>query len=146
MEQIDYDVDEFMDYCTSKNLATNTIGSYEQTLRLFTQYLKEKYKVKSAGDTKELRIREYIKYLHERGKCTVARIKEIKHSRKVVGFIDDINFNKLLKCFDLSKFHEYRDYIISLLIFDTGMRLGETLLIKESDIDFAKRTTLTHVK
>ena len=146
MEQIDYDVDEFMDYCTSKNLATKTIGSYEQTLRLFTQYLKEKYKVKSAGDTKELRIREYIKYLHERGKYTVARIKEIKHSRKVVGFIDDINFNKLLKCFDLSKFHEYRDYIISLLIFDTGMRLGETLLIKESDIDFAKRTTLTHVK
>ena len=75
MEQIDYDVDEFMDYCTSKNLATKTIGSYEQTLRLFTQYLKEKYKVKSAGDTKELRIREYIKYLHERGKYTVARIK-----------------------------------------------------------------------
>ncbi len=146
MEQIDYDVDEFMDYCTSKNLATKTIGSYEQTLRLFTQYLKEKYKVKSAGDTEELHIREYIKYLQERGKYTVARIKEIKHSRKVVGFIDDINFNKLLKCFDLSKFHEYRDYIISLLIFDTGMRLGETLLIKESDIDFAKRTTLTHVK
>lgn len=192
MEQIDYDVDEFMDYCTSKNLATKTIGSYEQTLRLFTQYLKEKYKVKSAGDTKELHIREYIKYLQERGKYTVvsnqntklinfpenrddygkkigistinnyirnikvffnylydnryisqnpvARIKEIKNSRKVVGFIDDINFNKLLKCFDLSKFHEYRDYIISQLIFDTGMRLGETLLIKESDIDFTKRT------
>ena len=192
MEQIDYDVDEFMDYCTSKNLATKTIGSYEQTLRLFTQYLKEKYKIKSASDTRELHIREYIKYLQERGKYTVvsnqntkfinfpenrddygkkigistinnyirnikvffnylydnryisqnpvARIKEIKHSRKVVGFIDDINFNKLLKCFDLSKFHEYRDYIVSQLIFDTGMRLGETLLIRESDIDFAKRT------
>lgn len=35
MEQIDYEVDEFIDYCTSKNLSTKTIGSYEQTLRLF---------------------------------------------------------------------------------------------------------------
>ena len=32
MEQIDYDVDEFIDYCTSKNLSTKTIGSYEQTI------------------------------------------------------------------------------------------------------------------
>lgn len=191
-EQIDYDVDEFMDYCTSKNLATKTIGSYEQTLRLLVQYLKDKYKVKSAGDTKELHIREYIKYLQERGKYTVVsnqnskiinfpenredygkkisittinnyirnikvfynylyenryimtnpveRIKEIKCARKVVGFIDDINFNKLLRVFDLSKFHEYRDYIVAQLIFDTGMRLGETLLIEETDIDFTKRT------
>lgn len=193
-EQIDYDVDEFMDYCSSKNLSTKTIGSYEQTLRLLAQYLKDKHKVKSAGDTKELHIREYIKYLKERGKYTVvnnqnskiinfpenredygkkistttinnyirnikvfynylyenryitsnpvARIKEIKCARKVVGFIDDTNFNKLLKVFDLSKFHEYRDYIVAQLIFDTGMRLGETLLIKETDIDFTKRTIL----
>lgn len=68
MEQIDYDVDEFMDYCTSKNLSTKTIASYEQTLRLLAQYLKNNHKVKSAGDTKELHIREYIKYLKERVK------------------------------------------------------------------------------
>lgn len=194
MEQIDYDIDEFMDYCTSKNLSTKTIGSYEQTLRLLAHYLKEKHKVKSARDTKELHIREYIKYLQERGKYTVVnnqnskiinflenredygkkietttinnyirsikvfynylyenryittnpvvRIKEIKCVRKVIGFIDDSNFNRLLKIFDLSKFHEYRDYIVAQLIFDTGMRLGETLLIEETDIDFTKRTIL----
>lgn len=194
MEQIDYEVDEFIDYCTSKNLLTKTIGSYEQTLRLLTQYLKDNYKVKSAGDTKKLHIREYIKYLQERGKYTVvsnqnskiinfpenredygkkistttinnyirnikvfynylyenryimtnpvARIKEIKCARKVVGFIDDENFNRLLKAFDLSKFHEYRDYVVAQLIFDTGMRLGETLAIEETDIDFIRRTIL----
>lgn len=32
MEKIDYDVDEFIDYCTSKNLSIKTISSYEQTL------------------------------------------------------------------------------------------------------------------
>lgn len=194
MEKIDYDIDDFMDYCTAKNLAEKTINSYEQTLRLLSRYLIEVQNVKSAEDTKELHIREYIKYLQDRGKYTVTsneetkninfpenredygkkieittinnyirnikvfynylyknryitsnpvtRIKEIKCSRKVVGFIKNDEFNRLLRIFDLSKFHEYRDYIITQLIFDTGMRLGETLLIKEKDIDYINRTIL----
>lgn len=194
MKKIDYDIDDFMDYCTAKNLAEKTINSYEQTLRLLSRYLIEVQNVKSAEDTKELHIREYIKYLQDRGKYTVTsneetkninfpenredygkkieittinnyirnikvfynylyknryitsnpvtRIKEIKCSRKVVGFIKNDEFNRLLRIFDLSKFHEYRDYIITQLIFDTGMRLGETLLIQEKDIDYINRTIL----
>lgn len=194
MEKIDYDIDDFMDYCTVKNLAEKTINSYEQTLRLLSRYLIEVQNVKSAEDTKELHIREYIKYLQDRGKYTVTsneetkninfpenredygkkieittinnyirnikvfynylyknryitsnpvtRIKEIKCSRKVVGFIKNDEFNRLLRIFDLSKFHEYRDYIITQLIFDTGMRLGETLLIQEKDIDYINRIIL----
>lgn len=192
MLQIDYDIDDFIDYCDVKRLSKKTITSYEQTLRLFAMYLKNECEVKEAGDVKEIHVREYIKYLTERGKYTVvaddnskkfnfpenredykkevskttinnyvrnikvffnylyenryirqnpiARIKQLKNSRKIVGYIDDVNMNKLLKCFNLSLFHEYRDYIITQLIFDTGMRLGETLLIKETDIDFVRRT------
>lgn len=72
----------------------------------------------------------------------IRRVKQLKNQRKVVGYIEDINMNKLFKSFDLLKFHEYRDYVIAQLIFDTGMRIGETLLIKETDIDFIKRTIL----
>lgn len=192
MEQIDYDVDDFMTYCQVKNLARKTIQSYEQTLRLFADFLKTECKIKEAGEVKELHIRNYINHLQERGKYTVVanentrktnfpehrqdykkeiskttinnyirnikvffnymyesryinnnpikRVKQLKNQRKVVGYIDDVNMNKLLKSFDLSKFHEYRDYVITNLIFDTGMRLGETLLIKETDIDFVRRT------
>lgn len=194
MEQIDYDIDDFMTYCEVKNLSKKTISSYEQTLRLFAIFLKNECKVKEAGEVKEIHIREYIKQLQERGKYTVVanentkkvnfpenrkdyqkevskttinnyirnikvffnymydnryisnnpirRVKQLKNQRKVVGYIDDTNMNKLLKSFDLSKFHEYRDYTIAQLIFDTGMRIGETLLIKEADIDFVKRTIL----
>lgn len=194
MEQIDYDIDDFMTYCEVKNLSQKTLRSYEQTLRLFAQYLKEKFNIKEAGQVKEIHIREYIKYLQERGKYTVVsnentkkinfpenredykkeiskttinnyirnikvffnymydnryinnnpikRVRQLKNQRKVVGYIDDTNMNKLLKSFDLSKFHEYRDYVIAQLIFDTGMRIGETLLIKEEYIDFVRRTIL----
>ena len=43
MEQIDYDIEDFMTYCEVKNLSQKTLRSYEQTLRLFAQYLKEKF-------------------------------------------------------------------------------------------------------
>ena len=192
LEQIDYDIDDFMNYCEVKNLSKKTISSYEQTLRLFAMYLKMEKGVKEAEAVKELHIREYIKYLQERGKYTVVanenskktnfpenrvdykeqitkttinnyirnikvffnymydnryintnpirRVRQLKNARKVVGYIDDVNMNKLLKSFDLSKFHEYRDYVVTQSIFDTGMRLGETLLIKETDIDYVRRT------
>lgn len=194
MEQIDYDIDDFITYCEVKNLSKKTISSYEQTLRLFAIYLKRECNVKEAGDTKEIHIMQYIKHLKERGKYTVVanentkmvnfpenrvdyqkevskttinnyirnikvfynymyenryinnnpirRVKQLKNQRKVVGYIEDVNMNKLFRCFDLSKFHEYRDYVIAKLIFDTGMRIGETLLLKETDIDFVKRTIL----
>lgn len=68
-------------------------------------------------------------------------IKTIETPRKVVGYMADKDFNNLLECFDLSKFHEYRDYGITQLIFDTGMRLGECLAIRDAtDIDFQNRT------
>ena len=33
----------FMDYCRSKQLRPKTMASYEQTLKLFSRWLKEKY-------------------------------------------------------------------------------------------------------
>lgn len=194
MEQIDYDIDEFMTYCEVKGLSQKTMKSYDQTLRLFALYLKREHNLKEAEQVREIHIREYVKNLQERGKYTVVtnantklinfpehredykkeiskttinnylrnikvffnymydnryittnpirRIKQLKNQRKVLGFINDTNMNKLLNNFDLSKFHEYRDYVIAQLIFDTGMRIGETLLIKETDIDYTKRTIL----
>ena len=41
MEKIDLEVDDFINYCDYKNLSVKTIGSYEQTLRLFIRYLQE---------------------------------------------------------------------------------------------------------
>lgn len=63
MEQIDYDIDDFMTYCEVKNLSKKTISSYEQRLRLFAMFLKRKFNVKEAGEVKEIHIREYIKHL-----------------------------------------------------------------------------------
>lgn len=50
------------------------------------------------------------------------------------------NIKKLIKVLDLSKFHEFRDFTIINLIFDTGMRLNETLNLTIHDIELIRRT------
>ena len=70
----------------------------------------------------------------------VRKIKFLKAQRTKKAFIKDIDFYRLLKSLDTTKFHEYRDYIIIELVFDTGMRIGETLEIDiETDLDLDNR-------
>lgn len=78
MEQIDYDVDDFLCYCEAKNLSKKTLNSYEQTLRLLVQYLKTTYKIAEAKQVKEKHLREYIKYIQERGKYSVVANERTK--------------------------------------------------------------------
>ena len=176
MEKIDLEIDDFINYCDYKNLSTKTIGSYEQTLRLFIRYLQDVCNITSTEQVKEQTIKNYLQNVKERGKYTAVsndntkkfncpqnrqdfgkkvslatvnnytrnlrvKIKPTRTPRKVVGYLNDTEFSRLLKCFDLSKFHEYRDYVVTQLIFDTGMRVGECLMIRdETDINFAERT------
>ena len=193
MEKMDLEIDDFMNYCEYRNLSKKTLLSYEQTLRLFSRYLIDTYKINRSEQVTQQIILNYINDTKERGKYTVVanentkktnnpqnrgdygkkvsivtlnnyirnlkvyfnymyenriikknptqKIKLIHVPRKAKGYMNDIEFNNLLKCFDLSRFHEYRDCVITELLFDTGMRLGECLLIKEkTDINFAERT------
>jgi integrase/recombinase XerD len=194
LQQFSKQIDEFMFYCDTKGLSKKTMSSYEQTLRLFSRFISDKYNVEDGKAVTEQMLRQYVKSLQERGKYTVVsdsnskrynqpdnrkdlgkrvststinnyirnikvffsfmkeqkytrinvteKVKQIKVARKAQDFISDNDFLSLLKNIDTSKFHEYRDYTIIQLIFDTGMRLGECLKISYDDIDVNNRTIL----
>lgn len=83
-------VDDFMFNCQSKNLSKKSMGSYEQTLKLFAKYLEQEKKITDITEVTEKIIREYIINLQERGKYTVvtdeSTIKYIlPHNRKDCG-------------------------------------------------------------
>lgn len=192
MTKFDYEIDDFMTYCSSKNLSKKTMRSYEQTLKLFARYMEEEQQIEASKDVTKEMVRSYIVYLKERGKYTIvanentlqfnkpsnrtdyskpiknatinnyirnlkvyynfmednylirvnpfSKVKFLKAQRKKKAFLDDDHFHKLLKCLDRSKYAEYRDYIIIELIFDTGMRIGETLAIDiTTDLDLNNR-------
>ena len=54
--------------------------------------------------------------------------------------MEDHEIDKLLKIFDRSHFPEHRDFMMIMLILDTGMRIGECLQVTTDDIDMDDRT------
>lgn len=75
MTNFEFQLDNFMLYCESKNLSEKTLASYEQTLRLFQFYLTSEHDIDDVQQVKTRHIRQYIKYLKERGKYTITSNK-----------------------------------------------------------------------
>ena len=192
ISDFDFYFEDFMLFCTSKNLATKTLKSYDQTLKLFSLYLQKEFTINSPMDVRASHIRHYIKYLQERGKYTVQtansdinfphnrtdngkdlspntinnyirnikvffnylyeervlkenpveRINFLKKRDKIKESLNEDEVNSILKKFDNTTFHGYRDYMITRLLLTVGCRLGETLSIHVEDIDFKHRTIL----
>ena len=71
MKDFDYYIEDFMLYCSAKNLSQKTMKSYEQTLKLFQLYMEKEQKVKEVDKVTTRQVREYIEYLKQRGKYTV---------------------------------------------------------------------------
>lgn len=71
MTDFDFQVDNFMLYCSAKNLSKKTLASYEQTLKLLGKYLEQEHNINEVAKIQAGHIRHYIKFLQERGKYTV---------------------------------------------------------------------------
>lgn len=102
-----------------EDLSPSTINNYLRNIKAFFTYLEENQIIKDN---------------------TVKHCKYLKVPRKAKEQLSDYEYEKLIKSIDITKFHEYRDYVIINLIFDTGMRLGETLSLTIHDIDLVRRT------
>ncbi len=83
-----------------KRVSTSTVNNYLRNIRAFLTYCVEFQLVK---------------------KNCAMKIKEEHNPRRAKDFITDTQFKMLLRVFDLSKYVEYRDYIITNLLMDTGM-------------------------
>ena len=64
----DWQIDEFMIYCRSRQLREKTMLSYEQTLCLFEHWCKEQLNIVEVDKVTESVVRCYINDLQERGK------------------------------------------------------------------------------
>ncbi|XAU98904.1 tyrosine-type recombinase/integrase [Lysinibacillus telephonicus] len=92
--ELDLQLDSFLLYCDSKHLSKKTLKSYEQSLTLFLNYLKQELGVDDASKVKTSHIRHYIKYLRERGKYTVTTTEKslsINHPEKRTDYNKQIS-------------------------------------------------------
>lgn len=105
----------------NKEISLATINNYIRNIKVFFNWAKNTRVIK---------------------KDIVKNVKQIKTDRKPKEFINDREFKSLLNSIDISKYHEFRDFIIIQLLLDTGMRIGECLSLKESDFDLKRNTIL----
>ena len=77
----DWQIDEFMVYCQSKQLRPKTMQSYEQALRLFARWCCEERNIETVDLVQESDIRRYINDLQQRGKYTAY----VKDSQKLIN-------------------------------------------------------------
>ena len=104
-----------------EELSAATLNNYLRNIKVFFNWLEENLIIRNN---------------------TVSKVKFIKLKRKAKDQISDVEWKRLVKSMDLTKFNEYRDYIITNLILDTGMRLTETLNLTINDIDIVRRSIL----
>jgi len=104
-----------------KEISPITINCYLRNIKVFFNWLEENQIIKSN---------------------TVSKAKFLKVKRKAKDQITDDEWKSLIKAMDLTKFHEYRDYVITNLILDTGMRLTECINLTINDADLDRRSIL----
>ena len=106
----------------SQSISTTTINNYIRNLKAFFTWY---------ADTTQTT-------------NPTVKIKQLRNERKAQEYLEDHEIEKLLKIFDRSYFPEHRDFMVIMLILDTGMRIGECLQITTDDLDMDDRTiTLT---
>lgn len=102
-------------------LSTGTLNNYLRNIKVFFNWMEENKIIK---------------------KNSVSKVKYIKQIRNPKDQLTDSEIKVLFKAYDLTKFHEFRDYTIVNLLLDSGMRLSETLNLTINDVDFVRRTIL----
>lgn len=155
----------FEAYNRSRNLSSSTIKSYGQELRQFHRWFIERHG--SAAKVTARRIREYMAARFARGnkpgsvRASITALRSFyRFLMKDKAIVADQNpmplvesprmstpeirplsteeIRRLLDSFDKDRLLGYRNFVICLLILDTGLRIGEVTRLGLGDVSLDK--------
>jgi len=163
-------IDEFMpifiDYVTKRNSA-GTLDRYKRSIKLFTDYLKERHSdVRMVSSIKGSHIEQYMTYRRDSvGIKTVNN--ELRAIKRFLNVAKQLNYIKNNPAIGIKEVREaqkppsyYREDEIKLmlekaegrlkvmvvLLLQTGMRKGEINNLEWSDIDLENKTVSVNIK
>ncbi len=101
-----------------KPISITTINNYIRNLRVFFNWLERDYTIR---------------------KNPMKKVRQLKTNRTAKEFLSDEELRKLMGHMDRSYFAEHRDYVMILMMLDSGMRLGECSELLVSDLELSRR-------
>ena len=101
-----------------KPVSVTTINNYIRNIRVFFNWMERDYIIR---------------------KNPMKKIRQLKNNRQAKVFLSDEDLKKLLSKFDKSYFTEHRDYVMIMLMLDSGMRLGECSTLLITDLELARK-------
>ena len=101
-----------------KPVSVTTINNYIRNIRVFFNWMEREYIIR---------------------KNPMKRIQQLKYNRQAKVFLSDEDLKKFLSKFDKSYFTEHRDYVMIMLMLDSGMRLGECSTVLVTDLELARK-------
>ena len=101
-----------------KPVSITTINNYIRNIRVFCNWMEREYIIR---------------------KNPMKRIRQLKYNRQAKVFLSDEDLKKFLSKFDKSYFTEHRDYVMIMLMLDSGMRLGECSTVLVTDLELARK-------
>ena len=160
-------LDNFLKYLTyEKRYSIHTIDAYQRDLRQFFAYLELTYEMNEINEVRHFHIRSwivelvteqlaaksvarkisslksYFRFLKKRGFIKInpsLKVEAPKLPKRLPKAIEKEKLDQLLE--DLSEGEDYpavRDRLIIELLYLTGMRRGELMNLKWTDIDFGR--------
>lgn len=136
----------FMDYCGS-DLDVSDLDVI--LFKGYQLYLSENKDIKRVSvRTYSRAVRVFYRYLYFEDiiDININKLKLIKADKEVIMPLTDIEVKQLLNSFEPLTFLGERDKLMCMLMLDCGLRRGEVVKLKLSDIDKSKRTMIINGK
>lgn len=144
IENYHRDILEFFDYLDREVLDYKSVVYSD--LRFFLMYLKDEKKDKNSSiDRKLSSLRGFYQYLANEGVVSnnvFSLLNGPKKEKKLPRYFEYNELESLFEVCDLSNALGQRDRLILEMLYATGVRVGELVSIKVSDINFSSRTIL----
>lgn len=127
-------IDRFLKWAEDPDITAITIGM----VRAYITYLQnsDMRRVSVASYIRPLKV--FTRFLHAEELITIEPFKRVKvptFDRKLHDLISDEDFRKLLAACNLQEHEGRRNAAIISVLYDTGVRVGELVNIKHSDIE-----------
>ena len=137
------DLEQFILHSESLTESKNVLTVNHKDIRNWIVELSNQGIENRSINRKIATLRTFYKYLLRTSKISdnpMSSIKMVKTQKKLPQFLRESEIESLNTEITLASFEQYRDYLIFLLLYGTGIRLAELISLQRTSVNLIQKT------